>query len=192
MPVHITGLIKQQHFQTSACLGSLLIIHSAGGQMAPSSHSLTPKLINQFLEQLWVIACAFKFYSLLYEVQFYVNYANKMTHHSNCTCFCGYCPEYDLYTNSSSGTSLQELVELCRLKLTLQIGHKPLIHHRGNTPSSSILLTLKKGGKKWFQKCWCIGQWVRFFDLKDRAKIREFKNDNSKWLFANLVCRQSL
>lgn len=65
MPVHITGPIKRQHLQTSACSGSLLIINSAGGQMALSSHSFTTELINQFLVQLWVIARALKFNTAL-------------------------------------------------------------------------------------------------------------------------------
>lgn len=101
MPVHITSLIKQQHSQTSACWWSLLINNSAGGQMALGSHSLTPELINQFLQQLWVIACALKFNSQLYEVQFCVNYANKLRHCTNCTCFCECWPNGDLNIHST-------------------------------------------------------------------------------------------
>ncbi len=118
MPVHITGLIKQQHFQTSACSGSLLIIHSAGGQMALGSHSLTLELINQFLEQLWVIACALKFNRLLYEVQLRVNYANKLSHWTNCTFLwmvTSLWPPHIQYSPPSRHFRLQ-LVELERSK----------------------------------------------------------------------------
>lgn len=101
MPVRITGLIKQQHFQTSACSGSLLIIHSAGGQMALGSYCLTPGLINQFLQQLWVIACALKFNNLLYEAQHSADRANKLSHRTNCTCFCESWTNHDLRTYST-------------------------------------------------------------------------------------------
>lgn len=65
----------------------LLIIHSAGGQMAPSSYSLTPALINQFLQQLWVIADAFKFNSLLYEVRRFPHYVKESNRWANCLFF---------------------------------------------------------------------------------------------------------
>lgn len=62
----------------------LLIIHSAGGQMAPASYSLAPGLINQFLQQLWVIADALKFNSLLYEVRRSPHYVNESSLCANC------------------------------------------------------------------------------------------------------------
>lgn len=65
----------------------LLIIHSAGGQMAPSSYSLAPALINQFLQQLWVIADALKFNSLLYEVRRFPHYVKESNRWANCLFF---------------------------------------------------------------------------------------------------------
>lgn len=65
----------------------LLIIHSAGGQMAPGSYSLAPALINQFLQQLWVIADALKFNSLLYEVRRSPHYVKESNRWANCPFF---------------------------------------------------------------------------------------------------------
>lgn len=55
----------------------LLIIHSAGAQMAAGSSSLAPGTINQFLQQLWVNADTLKFNSLLYEVCCSPHYVNE-------------------------------------------------------------------------------------------------------------------
>lgn len=57
--------------------------------MALGSRRLTPGLINQFLLQPRVIACALKFNGLLYEVRFCVCvcYANKLSHCTNWACF---------------------------------------------------------------------------------------------------------
>lgn len=108
--------------------------------MALGSHSLTPELINQFLEQLWVIACALKFNSLLYEVRFCVNYANKLSHCTNCTYFCEWWPTCDLYSYSTL-LPLALLWNRRDLRPKLQCGANPSdIHWRGNTPSD-ILLT---------------------------------------------------
>lgn len=55
----------------------LLIIHSAGTQMAPGSSGLAPGIINQLVHQLWVNAGALKFNSLLYEVCCSLQYLNE-------------------------------------------------------------------------------------------------------------------
>lgn len=140
MPVHITGLIKQQRSRTSARSGSLLIIHSAGGQMALGSHSFTTELINQFLEQLWVIVCALNLTVGFYEVQFCVNRASELSHCSNCACFHEWWPSCDLntllYASSCFASDCGEGSMWCKSKTW----H---FSQRGSTSSGALLSLIK-------------------------------------------------
>lgn len=85
MPVPITAPDKTATLP-NICL---LIIHSAGGQMAPGSYSLAPALINQLLQWLRVIADALKLNSLLYEVRPSSRYVKLWTRRANCRVFWG-------------------------------------------------------------------------------------------------------